>query len=257
MPDNNITPYDYDSIPGGYYDEVFHRRKGMQSKWQHMKFAHVARQIPAGAAHLDIACGPGTFMSTLPATVQSTGLDVAPAQVQFAREKYGAPNRNYELMTPGKLPVPDNSFDIITCIDLIEHITREETLILLAECKRVLKPGGRAIVTTPNYATGWPILEWFVNRLSKLSYEDQHISHYKPASLRALIVEAGLEVRDIYSYMLTAPFWGGLSWKFADTVEQKLEPTFIVRALGSELASVSRKPEQKPESTSEPKDKTP
>lgn len=235
-----VSQYDYDSIPSGYYDEVFRKKKGMQSKWHHMKFARVAREIAPGSEHLDIACGPGTLISTLPEGVRSTGLDIALAQIQYAREKYGAPNRTFGLMTAGSLPVPDDSFDVVTCVDLIEHITRDECMILLRECMRVLRKNGRLIVTTPNYASGWPVLEWMVNRLSKLSYADQHITHYKPRSLRALLTEIGFDVEAAHGYMLTAPFWGGLSWRFADVVE-KLEIPFVVRALGSELLSISRK----------------
>ena len=37
--------FDYDALPAGYYDQVFHRRRGVQSKWHHLKFAQLRREI--------------------------------------------------------------------------------------------------------------------------------------------------------------------------------------------------------------------
>ena len=237
-----MTPaYDYNSIPEGYYDAVFNRKKGSQSKWHHLKFARIAREIPQGAAHLDVACGPGTFVATLPATVRSTAVDIALPQIEYARKHYAAPNRVFETMQPGKLPYPDGAFDVVTSIELIEHITEEEALMLFRECARVLKKGGRLIVTTPNYATGWPILEWTINRVTSVTYEDQHITHYKRALLRKLLEDSGLEVVDVAGFMFSAPFFAALSWKLSDWVSA-CEPRFVTRALGNLLLGIAQKP---------------
>jgi len=41
-----------------------------------------------------------------------------------------------------------------------------------------LKKDGRLVITTPNYASSWPLLEVIVNRLSDVSYEEQHITKF-------------------------------------------------------------------------------
>ena len=56
--------YDYDAIDVGYYDAVFHRNQGMQSKWHQLKFDRIRRELGQPQKHLDIACGPGTFIGT-------------------------------------------------------------------------------------------------------------------------------------------------------------------------------------------------
>ena len=233
--------YDYDTISEGYYDEVFRRKKGIQSKWHDIEYTRVGREIPAGASHLDIACGPGTFISTLPKNVRSIGVDIALPQIEYARKKYGTENKTFEGMEPGTLSFPDESFDVVTSTELIEHITEDEGSRLLKECMRVLKKGGRLVVTTPNYASGWPILEWIVNRVAPVSYEHQHITKYKKSSLVKFLKDSGFEIIDVHAFMLSAPFWAALSWKFADWVDAH-EPKFLSRNLGNLLIGVARKP---------------
>jgi len=233
--------YDYDTISEGYYDKVFNRKKGIQSKWHYLEYARVGREIPDGATHLDIACGPGTFISTLSKNVRSTGVDIALPQIEYARKNYGAENRVFEVMEPGKLPFLDATFDVVTSTELIEHITEAEGGSLLQECMRVLKKGGRLVVTTPNYASGWPALEWIVNRVAPVSYEHQHITKYKKAHLYKFLKESGFEVIDVYGFMFTAPFWAMISWKFADWVDAH-EFKFISRRLGNLLIGIARKP---------------
>jgi hypothetical protein len=52
--------YSYDSIPVGYYDAVFHRRAGIQSKWHHDKFRRIIAEIGESASHLDMPGLPGS-----------------------------------------------------------------------------------------------------------------------------------------------------------------------------------------------------
>ncbi|MCW2966786.1 MAG: methyltransferase family protein, partial [Solirubrobacteraceae bacterium] len=59
-------PFDYEGIPAGYYDRVFRRRRGMQSKWHHLKFRRVARELEGHHRVLDIGCGPGTLAGNFP-----------------------------------------------------------------------------------------------------------------------------------------------------------------------------------------------
>ena len=81
--------------------------------------------------------------------------------------------------------------DIVTMIELIEHLNEEDGLNLLREARRTLRSGGRIMISTPNYASPWPVVEWFVNRLGAVSYEDQHISRFNRTHLEALLRRAG------------------------------------------------------------------
>ena len=123
--DINLTPdmksedFDYNSIEAGYYDRVFHKRAGSQSKWHHLKFAPIRDRIGATADHLDIACGPGTFIGTIGQTVESTGVDIAASQIDYARAAYGSERKNFDIVKPGELPYGDSTFDVATCVEVV------------------------------------------------------------------------------------------------------------------------------------------
>ena len=57
--------FQYENIQEGYYDNIFHEKKGIRSAWHHAKFEFVKQNINQKNIHLDIACGPGTFLSLL------------------------------------------------------------------------------------------------------------------------------------------------------------------------------------------------
>lgn len=234
------TDFDYDSIPIGYYDDIFQRRRGIQSKWHHLKFKRVREEFPSSGTHVDVACGPGTFMGTLPAAVSSTGVDISEPQISYARQRYVASNRSFRTMVPGTLDFPDASTDIVTSIELIEHIEEQEAIRLLRECHRILKPGGKMVVTTPNYAFLWPLIELGLNRFGKVSYDEQHITKYTPAKLRRLLASVGFAGVRVETCLWSAPFAAALGWNFADTIA-RLEPGFITKNLGHLLVGIAYK----------------
>ncbi len=220
MPHDQPLTYDYDAIGPGYYDEVFRRNAGIQSKWHHLKFAHVRRQLPAGCRRLlDIGCGPGTFIGTLPAAMDCTGTDLANPQIDYANSEYGTPAHRFVCVKEGALPFGDASFDAVTLIELIEHLPRAVIEPLLRDAMRVLKPGGKLVLTTPNYASLWPLLEKIVNAKAPVTYEDQHISSFTPGRLRALLRGLGFDQVRAATFQGVAPFSAALGWKLADRLQ--------------------------------------
>jgi 2-polyprenyl-3-methyl-5-hydroxy-6-metoxy-1,4-benzoquinol methylase len=104
--------------------------------------------LPSGRL-LEVGCGGGDMlkaMSKLGWRVE--GVDFDPKAVERAR----AQGLTVSLGTLEAQAYPDESFDAIAMIHVIEHV--HEPLELLRECRRVLKPGGRLLVVTPN-AGSW------------------------------------------------------------------------------------------------------
>lgn len=240
MPDQDDAQFDYSSIPIGYYDEVFRRNRGIQSKWHHTKFARIARNIHEGDRHLDIGCGPGTFIGTLPGEVASVGVDISSEQIEYAKRRYGGPGHIFQVVEPGPLPFDSGEFDVVTSIELIEHLTICQSRDHLSQAVRVLRPGGRLLLSTPNYGGFWPLLEWLLNRNAEVSYEKQHITHFRAKTLYGLLSQAGLSEIAVHPYQSLAPFAAALGWNFADRISQITPPWFDRRA-GLLLLAIGKK----------------
>ena len=226
-----VSNFDYDAIPVGYYDSVYRRGTGIQSKWHHLKFAAFHREMADLRDHLDIGCGPGTFVATLGGETRSRGIDIAKQQIEFAQECYGRPGRTFEVAGDPPLPYDDDAFDVVTIIELIEHLPPEQNLELIKEALRVLRPQGKLLISTPNYGSAWPLVEALVNRLGPTSYEDQHITHYRKSTIRNLLERAGADDISVRSYMGAAAFAAPLGWRFADLVS-RLEAPWLERLYG-------------------------
>ena len=107
---------------------------------------------------LDIGCGTGTFLDYVNCSYfRYTGIDISRVNIEKARRKHG---RTFKVMSAEKLKFKDNSFDKIVCIELIEHLFTSELIAVLREMDRVLKPGGIAVISTPNLSYLWSYLPW-------------------------------------------------------------------------------------------------
>lgn len=115
---------------------------------------HVARyRFAARFAHnklvLDAACGVGYGTAILAEVATHVwGVDVKPGCIMFAEQTYGSPRVSFVVGDVLSLPFPPNKFDVYVCLETIEHVA--DAPRLLEEAARVLKPGGRIVISTPN-----------------------------------------------------------------------------------------------------------
>jgi len=222
--------YNYSQIPVGYYDTLHNKRSGLQSKWHWLKFLKFKDSLRPGDLHLDIGCGPGTFIGNY-SFGNSTGVDIALTQIKYAKKKYGSKCQFLHVSPNTPLPFEDQKFDTISMIELIEHLTDRQINDLLSDVKRLLKKDGRLLLSTPNYGSAWPILEKFVNLIGVVSYEDQHINRFNKKRLKMLLQMYGFEKINVESYLFTAPFFASVNWNFSDLIN-KFEPKWITRKIG-------------------------
>jgi 2-polyprenyl-3-methyl-5-hydroxy-6-metoxy-1,4-benzoquinol methylase len=113
----------------------------------HRKVMELVERLgsPAGKAALDVPLGPGAMAWELSRLgYRVTGLDIDLAQSEGLSSELD--RREANLNHP--LPLADESFDLVTCLEGIEHV--ENHLLLIQEISRVLRPGGALILSTPN-----------------------------------------------------------------------------------------------------------
>jgi SAM-dependent methyltransferase len=138
------------------------------------------------------------------------------------------------------LPLRDESFDCVLMSEVIEHL--EAPQISIREAARVLRSGGRLLITTPNYHSFWPLMEWAVDQLNmapKMAGE-QHISRFYPSSLKKLLVEAGLTLEYAGSIYNLSPF---LSLISSEGAKRQLQRELDGHSgLGMILVAVAVKP---------------
>jgi 2-polyprenyl-3-methyl-5-hydroxy-6-metoxy-1,4-benzoquinol methylase len=233
--------FDYESIPAGYYDEVFRRHRGVQSKWHHLKFERVARELAGYRRVLDVGCGPGTMIGHLGPDHESVGVDLSIRQIEYARTIYGPSGARFYAETPARLPEDEPPFDAVTLVELIEHLTPLEVGATIREALGRLRPGGKLVVTTPNFRSAWPLVEAAVNRFGAVTYDVQHINRFGPARLTGLLEHHGLEHPRVEPYMFLAPFAAALGWGVADRVA-RLERGTIEKRVGMLLVGSAVKP---------------
>jgi SAM-dependent methyltransferase len=218
------TPgYDYDrAIPAGFYDEIHQRKAGVRFFWHDLKFRAVAARLAGAGKVLDIGCGPGTFIGNYLGGVDCLGIDFSAPQIDYANRRYGTAGHRFSTQVPAGL---DACFDAITMIELIEHLPPAEARRLLAEARGLLSPQGRLVVTTPNYRSLWPVIEWGVNLVSRVGYEQQHVNKYGRGQLAAELAQAGYGEVTVGTAVGLAPFaavFGRQPAQWLDAVERSI-----------------------------------
>ena len=122
---------------------------GLSTFWEHVYRYAFACRFVKGKRVLDIACGEGygTVALQKAGAAHVIGVDISEAVCLHARSKYGLDAR---LGRAEQIPLADESVDVIVSFETIEHVP--DISRFLDECVRILVPGGRLIISTPNKA---------------------------------------------------------------------------------------------------------
>ena len=115
---------------------------------EHLHRYAFAREYIEGKDVLDIACGEGYgshLMSNVAASV--VGVDISPEVVAHACKKYGD-KVTFSVGSCTDIPLDDASVDVVVSFETLEHLAEHE--LMLKEVKRVLRPGGILILSSPD-----------------------------------------------------------------------------------------------------------
>lgn len=140
--------------------------------------------LPPHPKLLDIGCALGFMLQEAKAAGwEPAGVETSAFAAQYAEEHSGCPVYSGTLQQAG---FSDDSFDVVTLMDVIEHLA--DPRALTDEIYRILRPGGILFLTAPNFGS------LFVTLYGSQAYgigPDEHVSYFQPATISRLLRQSG------------------------------------------------------------------
>jgi SAM-dependent methyltransferase len=167
--------------------------------WERRRALLLAEARP-GERVLDLGCGAGRFVAALrDAGADPVGVEIAEAALERARRN--APGTDLRLVEPdGSLPLEHAGVDLVWCSEVLEHVADTEHLLL--EARRVLRPGGRLLITVPFHGRVKAALIGLLRFERHFDPTGQHLRFYTRDSLARTLADAGFEAVQVQP-------WGG------------------------------------------------
>ena len=173
-----------------------------------------ALDVRPGQLLLDLGCGGGRHSyEAARRGAHAVAVDTDPRELTTVDGMLAAMHEGGEL-PPGtvtgtvvadgrRLPFADASFDRVIAAEILEHV--EDDVAVMAEVRRVLRPGGRVAVTVPRF---WPeVVCWGLSRAYR-EVEGGHVRIYRRAQLADRLRAVGLEPRGgHHAHALHSPYW--------------------------------------------------
>lgn len=159
---------------------------------------HVARSLcdqEPFSSLLDLGCGDGRFVSEMSRErtgKKFLGVDYSKRAIELARALN--PDLDYRVADITKEGIGDGQFDVVTMIEVIEHIPPDELPVFLERAVSFLRPGGRLILTVPH-------------RNNPVS--DKHFQHFDSQMLRELLAPhlTGLDFQPFDFFSRSLDIW--------------------------------------------------
>ncbi len=251
--DNGPVGRSGDSEIANYY-ESYWSAKGYRPAGRQMDAslaAVFAGHLPTSGRCIDVGCGDGALAGQWLARkgFDYHGVDVSANAIHEAR---AAGLRAEVIEDASVLPFATETFDAAICVEVLEHLFLP--LAALEEIRRILKPGGVLIVTTPNVAYWRRRLDlallgrWnpFGDNLSvQEPWRDPHIRFFNPDSLRRCLGRAGFTDLEIGAH--EGAFLADLPW-IGHRIKGPSRPYRFLRSrvpalLGNRLYGIGHKPQ--------------
>jgi SAM-dependent methyltransferase len=159
----------------------------------------IERVVPEKGRLLDLACAAGYFYEQAALRGwEAHGVDLGEWALEATRRR-GLPNMHVGLLS--EIGFPAHHFDVVHSAQMLEHLT--DPSAILADIKRVLRPGGVLYVDVPNYHT-------LSIRLGRddfwLNNPPEHLNYFTPKTLRRLLAQNGFTEIQLSTS-------GGMKWE--------------------------------------------
>ena len=209
-------------IPGDYQFVAIYKGHPIQRAWHRQRIMAVMDNLKTKKDDvvLDVGCGSGVVTSKVAENVLKVfAIDSNKQAIRFARNRFSRlSNIEFRHCLADDIDFPKGTFDLILCLELIEHLTEIQVKHLLGTFLRILGPEGKVVISTPNYASHWLLIEKIMDflKFAPTLQHKQHILRFTNKRLNSLLIDCGYKVDFLKSFLFIAPFVAFLGQNLSD-----------------------------------------
>ena len=215
-------------LEAGYYDKIIKsgliKNRGIQANWHNLTYKNVLDEIDEGSILLDYASGSGTFIGRYYKEKDSIGVDISKNQIDYSKNEFP----EHIFLNNKDFFIEDylNYFDVITVLGLIEFLNTEEVENLLVKLKKSLKPGGKLIITTPNYSLLMRFYLFLLSRLKPNNYEPFTVNKLNSKVAKLVSKSWDFQSYEIKKIVSLGVFFSFISIDFGIKIDQFIQKIF-------------------------------
>lgn len=211
--------------PEAYDEDYFLHRCGGSESWQESGGKEIAGMYAgllglAGMKPGDLVVDVGTGRGDLVVAAaemgasRAIGFDYSQTAVDLARKSLAAHDvtdrAEVHVVDARRIPIDDDTADLVTLLDVVEHLSPTELDGVMAECVRILKPGGKVFIHTMPNRTFYEVTYKLHRRVARLFGQKlaldprneheilMHVNEQTVSSLRGVLKRAGLVAIDAH-----------------------------------------------------------